>query len=550
MGYSTKPKTSGITHKGVLLETKLDEVDSSVSGLGTAINNTNLTLAERNYPAKISAAQIQMLMLAGNVIKIDCRGDSTMHGVTSGNVNVQDPQNAPATLAKTLKNLYGVDMQITNNGISGSTLRQMMSGTDWANPKFLDWLPTSDADVIYCNHGINDSQTFQSIDQFRVDLVNFVNSVRKYGKLPILCTPNPCPPILIIDEAKTKRMEMFVDVIRDVATSMKVDLVDQYKYYMRTSSMVSLTTLVPDGAHPSSDAYTMSGRNMAIPFVSVNPLVKVGDKQGLTQGTYFDNITNNRGLSNQMTPFNRFGAQLVGTKNTELQGCNMAVLLEHPTDDTILAMYGAQWDSGSSMTLTDNGTDTNQYGGNINQGDGNFGQMDWEAAYLPNLCKLYAGLHVMGCIGTTTSSDTGDFSIAGWGLLPRSCVYSAVDTNAPLPNTRLDIAVGTTVEMSLLLDGANPKPASFCRLTDGTQLVNINYVNNGRLSITTMTGADVTIGATVSSGVYRCSVRFNRDRSITVSIGTLTATVPALDKPVPNMYLNGFGLLYSVTANL
>lgn len=546
----TKPRSSAVTHGASTVEAKLNSIDAQFGNVGSQLNAVSALIEERNYPAKISAAQIQMHLLAGAVIKVNCRGDSTMFGATVGNLGAQDPQNAPDTFAKTLTNLYGQTPRVANQGISGSTLREMMSGTDGANPTFLNWIPTSDDQVIFCNHGINDSQTGQSIDQFRTDLIDFVNVVRKYGKLPILCTPNPCPPIAIIDEAKTKRMEMFVDVIRDVAGMMKVDLVDQYKYYMRTSRMVSLTTLVPDGAHPSSDAYAMSGRNMAIPFVSANPLEKSGDKQGLTQGTYFDNIKANRGLRNEMTPFGRFGAQLVGTKTSDPTGINMAVLLECPTDDTVLAMYGAQWNSGNIMILVDNGDWSNQFNGAIHQGDSNRGTMDWEAMYLPVKCELYAGLHVMGLLGnTSTGYDSGDFGCAGWGLVPREAAYHALETSGKEAGHRLDICTGTRVEFQLNLNSTGTA-ASFCRLTDGTALVNIDYVLGGTLSVTTSDGVVVELHGSVTAGVYPCRVQFNRNNTITVSVGMLTTTTPVAATPMPNMFMKGVGQIYSVRAAL
>ena len=154
-----------------------------------------------------------------------------MWGATVGNLLVQSPNNPPAQLAIALNLLYGATFTVHNRAISGTTLRQMMAGTDGSGTPFSQKIGIGGVDqatgVIYCNHCLNDSQLNGDIVQYRSDLVEFVRLCRIAGKVPILVTPTPNPPLLIIDEVKSKRLYNFVKTMRDICSKMGVDLVDQ-----------------------------------------------------------------------------------------------------------------------------------------------------------------------------------------------------------------------------------------------------------------------------------------------------------------------------------
>ncbi|MEB5978971.1 tail fiber/spike domain-containing protein [Enterobacter vonholyi] len=516
------------------------------------LDSTNQTINKRNYPAFKSCYELAASRLAkGMAITADCRGDSTMYGVVSGGSG-QDIQRPTVTLTTTLRNLFGVECSINNFGISGSTLRGMISGTDGASPTFLASLNTSSAHVIYCNHGINDSQLDLSIDQFRADLITFVNAVRDVNKVPVLCTPNINPATTLdtggglITETKSKRLERYVNVIRDVARAMKVDLVDQYYYFQKTTRMYSPIELVPDGAHPSSDAYAMAGRNMAIPFVNVKPLCKAGDKQGFSNATYFDNIGASKQYRTDYLPFRRFGGVIVGTRGATNTGINLAVLLDNPTDDTVLALYGTQWNSGTKSTLYDNGIQTNQYAGTIEQGNSNHATIDWEGIHVPSRCKLYAGLHCMGTLSNTSMGGTGtDFALAGYGLIPRVESTASNDTNGKLPYSYVPFCKNTEliVNLNLFTSGFALRLRA---ATDGVDLLIINYTLGGALTVNRAGESPVTLGATVSAGSYNCRIRYLDDKSMTVTVGSLSVTLPASTTPLQNMYVHGAGINYTV----
>jgi hypothetical protein len=516
------------------------------------LDATNQTINKRNYPSFKSCYELAATRLAkGLAITADCRGDSTMYGVVSGGSG-QDIQRPTVTLTTTLQNLFGVACTINNFGISGSTLRGMISGTDGASPTFLDSLNTSTAHVIYCNHGINDSQLDLSIDQFRVDLITFVSAVRGVNKIPVLCTPNINPATTLdtggglITETKSKRLERYVNVIRDVARSMKVDLVDQYYYFHKTTRMYSPIELVPDGAHPSSDAYAMAGRNMAIPFVNAKPLCKAGDKQGFSNATYFDNIGSSKQYRTDYLPFRRFGGVIVGTRGATNTGINLAVLLDNPTDDTVLALYGTQWNSGTRSTLYDNGIQTNQYAGTIEQGNSNLATIDWEGIHVPVRCKLFAGLHCMGMLSNTSMGGTGtDFALAGYGLIPRVEATVSNDINGKLPYSYVPFCKNTELSVNLNLFSSGIA-LRLRAATDGTDLMIINYTLGGVLTAARAGESSVTIGATVTAGCYNCLIRYLDDKSMVITVGSLSVTLPATTTPLPNMYVHGVGQNYVI----
>ncbi|WP_343710787.1 SGNH/GDSL hydrolase family protein [Enterobacter sp.] len=173
---------------------------------------------------------------------------------------MKDPNNPPAVLQTTINHLYGVAVTVNNIAISGTTMAQMLAGTDGSGMTFEQRISGTSGSVNYCNHCINDFQLNNDLNTYRLNVAEFVRICRKYNKVPVLVTANINPATnidsqaAIIGETKCKRLEKYVSVMLEVATDLSVDLVDQYHYYQRTARMIAPKDLVPDGAHPSSDA--------------------------------------------------------------------------------------------------------------------------------------------------------------------------------------------------------------------------------------------------------------------------------------------------------
>lgn len=514
------------------------------------LNDLNTLIESRDYAKYTKAAELAKLLSAGGTFVIDCYGDSTMWGATAGELGTQNTFNPPAVLKTTITNLYGVSPTVNNLGISGTTIEQMLAGTDGSGSTFASKVASTSASMIYCNHCINDSQLNNDIHQYRLNLIEFVRLCRLYNKVPVLVTPNTnpaAPGAGIITEEKSKRLRNYVTVMRQVAHDLDVDLVDNFYYYEQTSRMVSPVTLVPDGAHPSTEGYKMSGRNMAIPLVNAHTLCKAWDKAGLANSTYFDNISNTRQYQTTGTPFSRFEGNLSGNRTTALTGINMAVVLDNPTDDTVLAVYGLQWGSGTISDLYENGSAVgSEFGGQINQFN-NVTTIDWDACYIPPRCKLYAGLHVIGMLASTaTAGASGEgFALSGLGLVPRVENGSGMVSSNEIRNFNV-ICTNSEITFDLPLFAMGTQ-FSLKGCSNDAAVINIEWGGTGtELKLTTSLGGTYTIASSVNSGVYLSRLKFNADKSISVSIGSASITVPAGASPWPNMYVGTIGMRYTV----
>lgn len=528
---------------GAAKQEDLAETNSNASDLNTLVES-------RNYAKYVKAAELAKLLEDGIAFTIDAHGDSTMKGVTSGNISVQNPFNPPAVLKETLNNLYGLLLTVNNLGISGTTMAQMLAGTDGSGSTFADKMGSTAAKLIYCNHCINDSQLDNDIHQYRLNVIEFVRICRLNDKVPVLVTPNTNPAVTtdaIITEQKSKRLRNYVNVMRQVAHDLDVDLVDNFYYYEQTSRMVSPVTLVPDGAHPSTEGYKMSGRNMAIPLVSAHTLSKAWDKAGLANSTYLDNITSSRLYQNSGAPFNRFDGNLSGVRQASLTGINLALILDCPTDDTVLAAYGLQWGSGTISHLHNNGKTADVlFGGDMNQYN-NVSATDWDACYIPERCKLYAGLHVVGILTSTAiDSASGEgFSLSGFGLVPRVESGAGVGNASVIRNFN-PVCTNSEVSFDLALFAAGVRFTLKGCSNDST-IINLGWAGpGGALTLTTSLGGSFTVAGSVDPGLYRSVLKFNSDKSISVTVGDVVITVPPGASPWPNMYVSTPGQSYNV----
>lgn len=550
-----KPVTDQLLREELAAPDGVNLVGGAASDIELAATNANVTelntlVESRNYAKYTKAAELAKLLGAGVAFPIDALGDSAMKGVTSGNISVQNPFNPPAVLKETISNLYGLSLTVNNLGISGTTMAEMLAGTDGSGSTFADKMGSTAAKLIYCNHCINDSQLDNDIHQYRLNVIEFVSICRINDKVPVLVTPNTNPAVTtdtIITEQESKRLRNYVNVMRQVAHDLDVDLVDNYYYYEQTSRMVSPVTLVPDGAHPSTEGYKMSGRNMAIPLVSAHVLRKAWDKAGLANSTHLDNIALSRQYQNTGTPFNRFNGNLSGVRRVSLTGINLALILDHPTDDTVLAAYGLQWGDGTISHLHENGqTAGAEFGGDMNQYN-NVSSTDWDACYIPERCKLYAGLHVVGIL-TSTAIDfaAGDgFSLSGFGLVPRNESGAGMENSEVIRNFS-PVCTNSEVSFDLALFSAGAQFTLKGCSNDST-VININWAGSGgALTLTTSLGGSFTIAASVSAGVYRSVLKFNSDKSISVTVGDAVITVPSGASPWPNMYVSTQGQSYNI----
>lgn len=533
-----------------------DELASSAAGKGASLVKTtnNLTVEQEivNVKQSISnityanfsdAAHYKNSLEDGGTVNIACFGGSTMWGSTSLNSTVQNTVNPPAILQRTLDLLYGSGKAtVTNNAIPGTALFSMLAGTDGSGSTFEAKMQTSTANIVYCNHAQNDCNSLlRTVLQYKADLVTFVNICRKYGKVPVLVTPNLTVVLDGITEQTTKRLPAFVDAMREVAKEMGVDLVDNHYYTVKASRYIRWYDMVPDGVHPGTDVYYMCGSNLAIPLVAHRVLSKPGDATGLSNVRYRDNISSGRNFSNAD---NLFSKQLSWDAIAGQSGIWFPFVLDNPTDDTVLSICGFQWGNGGKTLIgyKDSLSDV-RLSGTIDQYRTD--ATDESAYFIPEICKLLPGLHVINLLNHTASGGAAS-SFSGVKLIKRQETGAGYPANSGFDAARL-IHVNDVVIKDVYVNSTAGASAVLLTLRDtrsqNQQTVTVSN-SAGTITVGMANGATATLG-TAQTGFYTLTVTLNNDRTITVQMGALIVTTSAAATPLSTSFISTPGI-YSV----
>lgn len=217
---------------------------------------------------------LSVAMFAGVGVVIDCFGDSTMVGVDVTNPPTYIAATpAPAKLQLFLRDYYANNNIVVNNRAhSGTRSINMLEGTDGSGQTFEEAISTSSAQIVYCNHGINDCQNTPPtpIGDYKANLYEIVRIIRAYGKIPVLVTPNliaPVGPLGTID--KSERLKSYAEVVREVCRTARVALVDAFEQIssLLTCGNFTVQQILPDGVHPTQIGYNYIGQLMAAPYV-------------------------------------------------------------------------------------------------------------------------------------------------------------------------------------------------------------------------------------------------------------------------------------------
>lgn len=540
-GKELNDKLIAVTGAAYINSSTGESVENRISDIETGFADV-VDLSEQ-YGNGVSfrrAAEYAKVLADGGTIVVDYFGDSTVWGATAGDLGTQNTYNPPATMGRALTWVYGSVSTVNNKGISGTTLEQMLGGTDGSGSTFAAKMATSSANLIYCNHCINDSQLNNDIHQYRQNLITFVNEVRKVNKVPVLCTPNINPPVIIINEPKAKRLPVYVDVMREVAQAMGVDLVDNYYYFVRSLGTFSSTELVPDGAHPSSLGYAMIGCNAIIPLIAVETLRGTGESVSFANSTYYDNLVVNRQVQVTTT---KGSPVLTGDKGTGSQGINMPVILDKSTEDTILCPTVVQWSSGMQCSLSWMGGDagmSSYYNGALQLGDLNRnGTVNWDAVGSPTVCRLPAGLIIFGMLTNNSGVGTGNgFGFSGLKLLPRTHTEPSGYLSARwLSNPITDNSTITGLFRWL---AAGDKLSIQSKA--GNEYLAISY--NGTQLSAVLDGASTELVGNLSPGTYDYSIVF-AGTSVTIQVGSVTKVITA-SLQIPESYIRNNGITFNI----
>jgi len=383
------------------------------------VSYTDLSKSNGEY---LTCANIAKQLSDGQNITIACTGDSTMYGYLVGGstAQTQDPNNPPLSLKRTLSHVYGgYTGTVINAAVSGNNMDDLMKTV----PSFESRVATGDlstASVIYCNHAINNCQSNLSINEFKQNYFDFVSIVRRYGKVPVMVTPNPINPLFGGDKRESTQVDMYAQVMRDVAEQTGCDIVDNYYWTKQTALRYTETVIVPDGVHPSTDLYKQLGRNLAIPLVSANTLRKEGDVASLSGSSYLDTAYSVIQRQDQT----RTGLAFVSSRAATPTGINCAVILEEPFK--FLSFMALQWESGARVQVGVQDNTTPWAFPRFGKDTGSIGTYTWDTEFTAKTDAM-AGLNIVYVIYDQTDTRPTNNAIALSGFsVPISGLFSAI----------------------------------------------------------------------------------------------------------------------------
>jgi lysophospholipase L1-like esterase len=160
---------------------------------------------------------------------------------------------APKTFAQ---NLDASRFTVANKGVNGTTACDLWNGTNMPMP-WSQQMASSTARYVIINHGINDLIKGNSTAGYQTCLQDLARVAKANGKTVIFETPNPIVP---------EGLGNFVAVMRNVASANAIPVIDQYAYLMGVLNGANVSTIVPDGLHPTQEVYTLKGEFAAREF--------------------------------------------------------------------------------------------------------------------------------------------------------------------------------------------------------------------------------------------------------------------------------------------
>lgn len=361
-----------------------DQYGNPTPGVLTATALTqalfNSFLATSSVPLGVNDADnVQQLLAslsAGTAQTIWCEGDSTMYGNSQGG-GTQVTFPPPVVLQNTVNTYLGnSSLTVVNNAVGGTSLNDMLTGVNGYTQTFAARIAVSGAQVVFCNHGLNDAYGHTGTTtplKYRQNLITFIQLCRQYGKTPVLVTTHPIVSTgsfgsvagFAAAPAWTIAAGQFSEIMREVAIQHGVILVDQYKWLtltMGTDNSISGVnqneplTMFPDGAHGSQATYFQTGLNLCDAILGAGVETFVSDMQVI--GASRSNASA-KTLSLSPTVTSRYGASFADTNASAVlkilfrvgvPGIDLSIL--HPLLNTLSTNIGVQLDGGGLSGLS------------------------------------------------------------------------------------------------------------------------------------------------------------------------------------------------------
>lgn len=159
-------------------------------------------------------------------------------------------------LQSDLQTAYGNVVTVSNQGVKGSTLAQLLQGSDGQHLTWLQVVANSKAQIVLENFGVNDVLPYENEPpaDFQANLIQWLTVARSNGKLPIIEEPNP----VCNDPTRSAALDQYVTIIDNVATQYNVPLVKQYA---QINGILNWQAMLPDCIHPSDALYKLKEQN-------------------------------------------------------------------------------------------------------------------------------------------------------------------------------------------------------------------------------------------------------------------------------------------------
>ncbi len=203
---------------------------------------------------------------AGDAIRIDYYGDSTVEGVDPRDLGLICATPAPKAAEIYLRQIFGEDrVSVTNKGAGGTRSDQYLQSPDAWSKAML----SSPAQIVIFNWGINDAFDQRVTPKiFEENIRQLASIARSHGKIVMIETPNPLvfgvAPFGNI--ATAEKEGHIVGAIRRTAAALDLFLIDQYDFIKK---LPGWSARIPDGAHPDCSFYGIKGRFAAGLIASV-----------------------------------------------------------------------------------------------------------------------------------------------------------------------------------------------------------------------------------------------------------------------------------------
>lgn len=529
----------GVTLVGNAVDSRELSNPTGVDLVGGAAKETEVAILQQNFNRSMAVLYGQLVAGTAQGSKIHFFGDSTMWGSNpEPNTTTQQATNPPAMFKIALDILYpGNGVSVTNKAIPGSALYSLLRGINHYFPTSYEQMLQADHPTIaYMGHCLNDCSSADgetNINQYYSDLVTFVDITRKYGAVPVFVTPAMHAPLGSGTVAQTKRQESFIQAMRDVAAKKEVDLVDSSYYMKRSIPLWRPADIAPDGVHLSPMFSSQHGFNMLIPLVRAETLKAHGDIAGLNTTVWQDNLPS---VFNKITnkPDTEMGPTLLGEGTTSQLKINFPVILDSATRHNFIALGGYSWSTHgvSSITYFDGYGTSGVLSGNIDASTVNASD---RALFAPSVCRLPAGLAIIGVNFPANTQIGKAFSFAGVKLLDR--VFSGHGVLSQPADTvqRRDILVGDTITTSGQLNPGSPLLILNEAYYPTKVAVNIYWKTSSNAVVIDCQGTSTTIWTTPPDNeMFQMDVIIE-PKGLIVKIGGLSKTVSGLANNHPRM---------------